>query len=441
MRSGVMWLVPVILLLVGGCTGDAGPTPDMSQPTETTVAPRPTLTAAAQPSHVFPPDEAIKFTLAMLGAKEVGIVAPTTMAFGPDGRLYVGQLDGPLLALRLEDNVIVDAATIAPTGVFEHVLGLAFNPAEPPDPVTLYVSHTVLFAGEAGAPYPGTISRLVAPDYQPVDVISGLPVSTVEHGTNGIAFDNEGLLYIAQGATTNAGVPSQRHPRPETPLSGAILVADLNEPTFDGAVRYEPAETAGHDVDQVAGDVRVYASGFRNPYDLVVHSNGNIYATDNGPNIPDGVPSLSCLSQAIADVEAADELNLIVEGQYYGHPNRNRGRFDEEQCIFYGPGDASGASTAPLATLGFHVSANGIAEYTSDAFGGRLRGNLIYVEWKAGRIWRVVLSEDGQDVVAISRLHPHEFLAPIDVVVGPDGTVYVSQLFGASINYLSPVIE
>ena len=436
------WLVAVFLVVSGGCTGDAGPSLDTSQPTGTAVPPQPTLTAAAaQPSYFVPPDEAIQFTLATLGTGEVGIVSPTTMAFGPDGRLYVGQLDGSVLALRLEKNAIVHAEAIAPTGVFGHVLGLAFNPAEPPDPVTLYVSHTVLFAGEAGAPYAGTISRLVAPDFQPVDVISGLPVSAGEHGTNGIAFDNEGRLYIAQGATTNAGVPSQRHPRPETPLSGAILVADLREPTFDGAVRYEPAETPGDDVDQVAGDVRVYASGFRNPYDLVVHSNGNIYATDNGPNIPDGIPSLSCLSGGVADVAAADELNLVVEGQYYGHPNRNRGRFDEEECEYHGPEDGSGTSTVPLATLGFHVSANGIAEYTSDAFGGRLRGNLIYVEWNRGRIWRVVLSDDGQDVVAISQLIPHEFEDPIDVVVGPDGTVYVSQLFGPRITYLAPVIE
>ena len=63
------------------------------------------------------------------------------------------------------------------------------------------------------------------------------------------------------------------------------------------------------------------------------------------------------------------------------------------------------------------------------------------MEWNRGRTWRVVLSDDGQDVVAISQLIPHEFEDPIDVVVGPDGTVYVSQLFGPRITYLAPVIE
>lgn len=394
--------------------------------------------ASRDPSHLVSADENIKFVRGTLETGNLALKDPTSLALGPDGRLYVGQLNGRIVALTLEGETVTDVELIAPADVLGDILGLAFNPADPPEPVVLYVSHTQLYGKEDGPPYAGRISMLRGPDFEPTDIITGLPVSTEEHGTNNIVFDSDGTLYIAQGGTTNAGVPSDRFPRPETPLSGAILVADPSDPAFDGEILYEPAEEASDAVDQVAGDVRVYASGFRNVFDLVIHSNGRIYATDNGPNPGDGAQSVGCAVDGL-DPVAPDELNLIVEGGYYGHPNRNRGRYDERQCTYRAAADNLGGTMPPLATLGIFTSADGVVEYSSDAFGGRLRGDLIYVEWAKGRVWRVRLARDETSVESISHLVPDTLNLPLDVVVGPNGAVYVAEMGADRVTYFTPV--
>lgn len=398
------------------------------------VGPTPGL---EDPANLVFPDPDIQFVKGTLEHPEFALVSPTSLAFGPDGRLYVAQLNGQIWALTLSGGAIAEVDIIAPKEVLQDVLGIAFNPNDAPAPITLYASHTALFAKD-GEPYAGTISKLVGPDFERLDIVTGLPVSTVEHGTNGIAFDASGALYIAQGGTTNAGIPSERHSRPETPVSSAILIAELQDPSFDGAILYNPPGEVSSTVDWAGGDVRVFASGFRNPYDLVVHSNGMMYATDNGPNVPDGARSLSCDSEG-DDPFGEDELNLVIEGGYYGHPNRNRGRTDQRQCTYRAAADSSTESSAPIATLGFSNSANGLAEYVSDAFGGRMRGDLIYVEWARGRIWRVVLSDDGTGVLAISQLVQETLDMPLDVVVAADGTVFVAEMDGDRITFFAPV--
>ncbi|MEX0786739.1 MAG: PQQ-dependent sugar dehydrogenase [Dehalococcoidia bacterium] len=391
------------------------------------------------PSHLAVPDETIQFERGVLSWSEpsASIEQPTTLAFGPDGRLYLGQLDGKIVALTLDGRSVVAAETVAVGELLGDVLGIAFNPADPVDPVTLYVSHTTLYSGDQGAPYAGKVSKLVGPGFEPVDIVTGLPVSADEHGTNGIAFDADGRLYIAQGGTTNAGIPSDRHSRPETPLSSAVLIADLTEPSFDGVITYEPPNEASSEVAQIGGDVRVYAAGLRNAYDLVVHSNGWIYATDNGSNAADGKRSTGCGSDD-AGPDGPDELNLVLEGRYYGHPNRNRGRADERQCFYRPSDDPAGPTTPPLATLGYFVSADGMAEYMADAFDGRMRGDLVYVEWAQGHVWRVVLGDDGTNVVSISQLLPDPLDRPIDVAVGPDGALYIAEMGTDSIVYFAP---
>lgn len=399
--------------------------------TRATSTPRTT-----DPSHLTPPEE-LQFERGMLAGVDFALRDPTGLAFGPDGRLYVGQLGGGLIALTLDGQTVTGVEVIAEAGRLGHILAITFNPADPPSPVTLYVSRTILFAGEEGALFPGKITKFEGPSFEPIDVITGLPVGTTDHGTNGIAFDDERRIYIGQGGTNNAGVAHGGASRPDSPLSGAILVADLSDPAFDGEIRYEPANTVGPTVDQMAGDVRVSASGFRNPYDLVIHSNGKIYATDNGPNIPGGAQSPSCTEEG-STPWAPDELNLIVEGQYYGHPNRNRGRIDVPKCVYHAADDGSGGATASLAALGYSVSANGL-EYTADAFDGRLRGDLIYVEWRRRRrVWRVELSEDGTQVASISQLVPDKLEQPLDLVVGPDGTIYIAEWGGDRITYYRP---
>jgi glucose/arabinose dehydrogenase len=437
-------LLLALAVFLGGCEGAAS---TASPTTTATASPSPTPAATPtpyplparggrNPSHLVSADESVRFERGVLS----GVVTstPTTLAFGPDGRLYVAQLDGRILALTLDGQRVVATEVITTPDELGDVLGIAFDPLDPPEPVTVYVSDTYVF--REGAPaFGGKIARLKSPDFEVEHIITGLPATEMEHATNGLAFDAEGRLYIAQAGTTNAGVPGEQLVRPETPLSSAILVAGIGEPAFDGVISYDtrdPLDTT----NQLGGDVRVFASGLRNPYDVVVHSNGRVYATDNGPNPGEGLQSSTCATEG-EHPWAPDELNLIVDGAHYGHPNRNRGRSDPRQCTYAIPDTAQPGVTRPIATLGRSTSANGIAEYTSDAFDGALQGELIYVEWVKGRIWRVRLSVDGSHVEAIRLLAFGTLDEPVDVTVGPDGTVYVAELGADRITYFRPAEE
>jgi glucose/arabinose dehydrogenase len=252
--------------------------------------------------------------------------------------------------------------------------------------------------------------------------------------TNGIAFDATGKLFIAQGSASDGGLPNPYlH---ETPLSGAILVADIHAPGFDGAVTYDPpGPPADFNVNQVGGDVSVYAPGMRNPYDLVLHSNGQMYSTDNGAM--GQLTSLTCSTQG-GPTSTWDELNRVIEGDYYGFPNRNRGRTDPRQCTYHPPSEASSdVYTTPLIVLPSHCSCDGLAEYTSDAFGGQMQGDLIYAEWSFGRISRVRLADGGESYLDTTPLDGG-FAAPLDVAVAPNGTIYVAEYSGDVVSYLTP---
>lgn len=371
------------------------------------------------------------------GRLDVQIDFPTSLAFGPDGRLYVAALT-EIRALTL-DPATKEVLTVEQVATdLDDVTGIAFDPAAPASPVTLYASRWEESATDG---FDSGVSRFTAPGWQREDVITGLPTSRpfLNHLTNGLAFDSRGRLLIAQGSSTDAGITDPPGPEdywPETPLSAAILVADIHAPGFDGEITYDPAGPPADDnVDQVSGDVTVYASGLRNPYDLVVHSNGYIYATDNGAMGP--AYSASC-TETGTGVSFADELNLIEEGSYYGQPNRNRGRSDERQCSYRAPEEGSGEGfTGPIAVLPRHCSCDGIVEYTGTAFSGAMQGDLLYVGWTVGDLWRAVLSQDGRTVLSTSVL-ASDFDQPLDVTVGPDGTIYIAEYGGGSIAYLVP---
>ena len=389
------------------------------------------------PSFLDTPDETINFDHGVIDIEE--ITMPASITYGPDGKLYVGQLDGSIVAITLPSEGKIEAEYISRPGTFEQILGLTFNQNEVSDFPTLYVSHSRLHTKSEESPFLGKISKITSPNFEPEIVISGLPVQNGDHANNGIVFDNEGKLFIAQGGSTNAGFPTKPLDRPETPLSGAILVADISDSNFNGKIEYD-TKHASHETNQISGDVKVFATGFRNPFDLVIHSNGNLYSTDNGPSKFFPGVSNDCSSHNIIGVDGPDELNLVIEDNFYGHPNRNRGRFDENECVYYSGSNKSPKHNAPVANLGSFVSANGIVEYKSKSFEGKMVGDLIYVDFNYGRIWRVILSETGRGISAISQLHEGIGEGAVDLALSPDGSIFVTHV-GGVIFYLSPSSE
>jgi glucose/arabinose dehydrogenase len=101
---------------------------------------------------------------------------------------------------------------------------------------------------------------------------------------NQIAFGNRGELYVNLGSNTNGGEPGRLSGTgrlKENYFSASTIKADLANPLFDGFIAYDALDD-GNPVNFTG--VSVFAPGLRNPFGLTLHSNGNLYATDNGPN-------------------------------------------------------------------------------------------------------------------------------------------------------------
>lgn len=373
-----------------------------------------------------------------------GFYGTTAAAWGPDGRLYVALASGLIKAYTFDDNYnVLDAQTIdAIKGLSNpNITGIAFNPFENTGgQPRIYVAHNQFYANpdsyekEGGfdeltdfSPYSGQVSILEGPNFDTVTpLVENIGVSNHDHGVNGLAFDGNGDLLITSGSNTNAGIVDDNIGGiDESPFTATIIKAEtskiLKGLNFNGNIQYKmpdgwvapeglnltkadgtpakPEESQGFggiveilNPDQL--DVSVYAPGLRNSYDLVYATNGTIYATENDANTSFGDESVSATEQRPFVLDPENELNIIEEGNYYGQPNRNRGKTDDRQNKYY-PSQAESIPevyTAPIEE--FDRPVQGIVEYRSTAFGGQLRGNLLTQVFN-GPLQMVTLSEDG----------------------------------------------
>jgi len=376
------------------------------------------------------------------------VPAPTSIAWGPDNRLYVSEMMGTIHAISFNAarRVLADQP-IASLGT-RLTLGIAVDPRSTPDNVVLWVAHSSPTLNN-GMLNSSAVTRLSGPNFAAAQtVISGLPRAQADHAINALHFGPDGRLYIALGSITGAGAPNQANSafgaRAEQPLSAALLVADVNAPGFNGSC----AQAEGS-FGPPACDVKPFATGIRNAYDFVFHSNGSIYSAVNGLGVSGSYPvSGTAPCTGFASVapwnaggqnpgEQADMLIRVVQGGYYGHPNPYR-----NECVF-GDGRRQGVApaanyVAPIYDLGNHRSANGTIEYRSDAFGGALRGELLIANYSIGDdITRVQLSADGRSVVRAARL-AGDFNNPLPLAQGPDGTIYVGEHGGNQVTALIP---
>ncbi len=310
--------------------------------------------------------------------------SPTTLAWGPDGRLYVGYFNGTIRA----HTIVRDGTNDYRVTATETISAVAQIPNHDDDGsgnasvtgrlvlgllVTGTASNPVIYAsssdpriggGLEGSDInldtnSGTLSRLTwsGSQWAHTILVQGLPRSEENHGPNGIALiPATNTILWAYGGNTNKGGPSNNFALlPEYAYSAAILSVDLSAigsstysmPTLDDLTR---ANSGGQDVNDpfggndglnqaeiVAGSpVQVFSPGFRNSYD-VLHATvgqhaGRIYTSDNGPNggwgdapVGEGTNG-ACTNQPVGQGQSGsnDALHLISAGYYGGHPNPTR---------------------------------------------------------------------------------------------------------------------
>ncbi|MDN4473492.1 Kelch repeat-containing protein [Demequina zhanjiangensis] len=385
------------------------------------------------------------------------ISLPTAMVWGPDDRLYVTELFGTIHALTYDANWnVIDDEVIDTLGA-GLTLGITTDPASTPENVILWASHSSPSIND-GAANSSTVTRLSGPGFTTVeDVITGLPRAQANHAINSIHFGLDGRLYIAMGGNTGAGgangAESEFGLRAEQPLSAALLVADVNATGFSGECATPLAEDFTDRSDPAlfeipeTCDVSAFSTGLRNTYDFVPHSNGYLYGPDNGLGVTGTYPSsptVQCTDFiAAGDVPLynpgtqPDLLNLLEEGNYYGHPNPYR-----DECIFK-DGTHQGVAplenfTEPIYSFGNNRSSDGIIEYHGDAFCGALDGDLLVTNYSiSDSITRLTLSEDGRTVTAGSTMLTG-FNDPLPITNGPDGTFFVGEFGGGVVTVLVP---
>jgi IPT/TIG domain/Glucose / Sorbosone dehydrogenase len=326
-------------------------------------------------------------------------------------------------------------------------LGIAFDPLDTKENPDVYFTASKFFhkgqLSTSGKTINGRIRMASGPGLETIsDVITGLPVSDLDHGLNGLEFGDEGQLWFCSGSHTNGGIPgklSSSQLLKENFLSAAINVAYLSHPDFDGSIEWSALD----DGNMIAKGIDVYAHGLRNPYSVTLHSNGKLYGTDNGPNPGYGRMSTGCgVNDNIDDAKGHDEVNHIQQGKYYGHPNKKRATFfnDPRQCVWSSSPNSTTDYTAPL--INGQSSLDGIFEYHGNHFGGQLRYNLIFIRYNGlDNIFRVVLTPDGTAVLpSITKPIPLNIgNVGLDVTQAPNGNLIEMRYQEETIFYHKPV--
>ncbi|WP_010177507.1 putative Ig domain-containing protein [Aquimarina agarilytica] len=429
----------------------------------------------------------------------------SSLIIGPDGKLYASTIgnfasDGKIHRWTIEtDGSLSNLEILSPElngaphpidGIRDNdtrlIIGLTFDPTSTPTNPIAYITHSKSALSNAPE-WDGVLSRLSGPNLEVVeDILIHLPRSAKDHLTNSLAFDESNDLYISQGSNSAGGeIDPAWAFRPERLLAAAILKVELDKlptnlplsvyTTDDiSVINNAPSDNilmSNNTYNPYATNspVTIFASGVRNAYDLIWHSNGWLYVPTNGtagnntnsPNAPstadytlarriDGLTSIPDVPALQGGNTQKDWLFKTQGGSYHGHPNPYRGEFVlNHGGLAYSnlPGQEDNPyidvpkypSTVlpdpnyqePAYDFGFNKSPNGVIEYKSNAFGGRLQG-LLFVSRFSGQddLLGLDVNSASGDVIDAYNAIPglQGFDDPLDVVEDvTTGNLYVSE--------------
>ncbi|QNF32521.1 T9SS type A sorting domain-containing protein [Adhaeribacter swui] len=364
----------------------------------------------------------------------------SSVVIGPDGKFYALRLSGTIerFTINPQDGTLSNMELI-PTLEQKYgersAIGLTFDPAATATNLIAWVTHSSGGLSNAGT-FDGNLSRLSGPALADEQlIITRLPRSTKDHLVNSVAFGPDGALYISQGSNSSMGAYDRSWQQEESLLAGAILRLDLNKlknfilpinarTTADQSlINTAPAESVWlidgtYNPYATNAPLTIYASGIRNAYDLVWHSNGQLYIPTNGSAAggntpravvgtrrPDGTFYNGPVIAATRSVQVQNDWLFRVNPQrsmgYFGHPNPLRGEFLAHRGYadnnLYPAGTTSDPNYRGASfDFGLNKSPNGAIEYKSDAFEGALKGKLLVCRFSGGS--DIIILEPGTKV-------------------------------------------
>ncbi len=325
-----------------------------------------------------------------------GLKDPATMAFAPDGRLFVGErIAGKVRIVTASGQLLPTPFLTLDVPPERHrsggLRGFAFDPGFPASP-HIYIFYTKQFAD--GKRH-NRVSRfsLSGTDPDVADpgselVLLELPFNSSATGSSGshnggaVVFGGDGKLYVTTGDgwQDSNGYFAGDNVQSLTTFTGKVLRIDK-----DGTI---PADNPFYAT--TTGDFRaIYALGLRNPYAAATHPvNGEVYVFDVGT----------------ANGGGKDHIFKLAPGDNYGH--------DGDSGI--------GNRTGTWAKTGSGIVSGG-AWYFADQFPATYRGRLFVTSWRQGLDTvtdtppPAVADFGGGDVPNQGPLYP---------AVGPDGSLY-----------------
>ncbi len=309
-----------------------------------------------------------------------GLGSPRFMAFSPDGVLFATIIrEGEVVAIPDKDKDGKSDKKIT------FLKGL-----NRPHGIVFYKGY--LYIGETNQIVRYKYSGINSKPGQKEIIVPNLP--TGGHFTRTVTFGPDGKMYVSIGSSCNVCEEKDRR-------RAAIL--QFNPDGSDG---------------------KVFAEGLRNSVGLAWDpARGEMWASDNGRDrLGDNLPP--------------DEINTVREGKDYGWPYCYGNGIPDPK--FNDPRRCKN-TIAPIVELQAHSAPLGLAFYGADQFPEEYKGDLFVAyhgSWNRSvptgyKLVRIRMKDgkpEGIEDFATGWLQGTKVLGrPVDALVGPDGSLYVSD--------------
>ena len=317
-----------------------------------------------------------------------GLTNPTTMAFAPDGRLFVAEQAGTLRIVkdgRLLPTPFLDISNKVNSDGERGLLGVAFDPNFSANQY-VYVYYTRNRPGMT--PEHNRVVRLTASgdraDLSSEKLILRLNnlSSATNHNGGAIHFGEDRKLYVAVGENAD----------PDNAQSLGNLLGKMLRINKDGTI---PMDNPFY--DRASGKNRaIWALGLRNPYTFAVQpGTGRIHINDVG-------------------AQTWEEINRGVKGANYGWP-RYEGR--ESNPNFLGPIYAY--RHGDTATTGCAITGGAFYDPARAQFPAGYVGDYFFADFCSGWIRRLDLAQG-----TVTQFKGMSDERPVSLQVRRNGSLY-----------------